>query len=54
MRFFINLWFWMINIVVLSLMLFYEPVFTLKLLGGILVIGIIGGVLLSIYRRRHR
>ena len=51
MKFVFNHIFWMITIVVLFVMLFYEPVFTLTLMGVILVIGIIGGIALSYYRR---
>ena len=50
MKFLSNLIYWMITSVVLTLMLFYVPVFTLIILGVVLVIGIIGGVLLWKYR----
>lgn len=52
MKFLSDLIFWMITVIVLTLMLFYVPVFTLIMLGIILVIGIIGGVLLWKYRNK--
>lgn len=52
MKFLSNLIYWMITLVVLTLMLFYVPVFTLIMLGIVLVIGIIGGVLLWKYRNK--
>lgn len=52
MKFLFNLIYWMITIVILTLMLFYVPVFTLIMLGIVLVIGIIGGVLLWKYRNK--
>ena len=45
-----NLIYWMVTVVVLTLMLFYVPVFTLIMLGIVLVIGITGGVLMWKYR----
>ena len=54
MRFVFNFAYWFVTIVVLIVMLFYVPVFTLICLGIILTIGVVGGILLSVYRNRRR
>ena len=53
MSFLFNLIYWMVTVVVLTLMLFYVPVFTLIMFGVVLVIGVIGGVLLWKYRNKR-
>ena len=52
MKFIIDLGFWIIAIPIFGLLLFYEPVFTITVLGITIGIGIIGGVLLWAYRNR--
>lgn len=54
MKFVSDIVYWMITAVVLTLMLFYVPVFTLIMLGIVLVIGILGGVLLWSHKNKHR
>lgn len=53
MAFLFNLIYWIVTVIVLTLMLFYVPVFTLIMLSIVLVIGVIGGVLLWKYRNKR-
>lgn len=50
MRYLFNLYYWIITVIVFVLLLFYVPTFALTLLWIILVIGIIGGVIVWMYR----
>ena len=53
MKFLFDLIYWTITFIILIVMLFYVPVFTLIMLGIVLVIGIIGGVLLWKYKNKN-
>lgn len=53
MKFLFNLVYWTITIPILIVMLFYVPKFTLIMLGIVLVIGIIGAILLQMYKRNR-